>query len=67
MAKLGNILHGQSSRGTLYAAVDPTARFVTPAVKEMRFASLLSPFADEAAARAALEAAGASNIRETSR
>ncbi len=45
--------------GTLYAAVDPGARYVTGLVKNVRLASLLSPFPTETEAWAVLEQAGA--------
>ena len=45
-------------RGTLWAAIDPAARFIVPGVKESRFAARLAPFTDEASARVALKAAG---------
>jgi hypothetical protein len=54
-------------RGKLYAGIDPSARYVTPEVKELRFAALLSPFGDVTTARAALEAAGAFDIEGGSR
>ncbi|WP_422057973.1 hypothetical protein [Sphingomonas sp.] len=44
------------TRGHLFAAVDPAARFVTPAVEATRFAARLKPFANEADAQAALDA-----------
>lgn len=47
-------------RGRLFAAIDPSVRFVEAAVAELRFGAFLTPFASEEAARAALEAAGAS-------
>lgn len=45
--------------GTVYAAIDPEARFTTPAVRPSRFAASLAPFCCEEAARAALKGAGA--------
>lgn len=45
--------------GKLYAAVDPSARYVTPLPCAMRFAALLAPFPSVEAAQAALAAAGA--------
>lgn len=45
--------------GKLYAAVDPSARYVTPLPCAIRFAALLAPFPSIDAATAALEAAGA--------
>lgn len=45
--------------GTLYAAVDPNARYVTPIPCALRFAALLAPFPSVEAATAALADAGA--------
>lgn len=50
------------TRGRLFAAVDPAARFVVPQVAETRFAARLNPFTDEADARAALDAACSDNL-----
>ena len=47
------------TRGLLWAAIDPTARFAEAAVAERRFGAYLKPFPDEASAQAALLAAGA--------
>lgn len=44
---------------TLYAAVDPTARYCKPLPCKIKLAALLAPFTSLRAARAALEAAGA--------
>lgn len=46
-------------RGTLWAAVDPSVRFIEGGVRDSRFAARLAPFTDEKAALAALEAEGA--------
>ena len=46
-------------RGTLWAAVDPAARFVEAGIKDSRFAARLAPFTDETLARKALKRAGA--------
>ena len=46
-------------RGTLFAAFDPSARFVEGRVCERKFAAFLAPFPDEASARMALKSAGA--------
>jgi hypothetical protein len=46
--------------GRLFAAVDPSVRFVTGRVEGSRFAALLAPFQTAEAARAALAEAGAS-------
>lgn len=46
--------------GTLYAAVDPAARYCSSKVSEMRFAALLTPFKSAAEAKTALIEAGAS-------
>jgi hypothetical protein len=53
------IIAEHPGRGRLYAAIDPTVRFITPGVRESRFAARLAPFMDEASARIALKAAGA--------
>ena len=45
--------------GKLYAAVDPSARYVTPMPCAMRFAATLAPFPSVEAATAALAGAGA--------
>ncbi len=47
-------------KGQMFAAIDVRARFTEAAVAPLRFAAFLTPFASEGAARAALEAAGAS-------
>lgn len=47
------------TRGTLWAAVDPAVRFITPGVRDSRFAARLAPFPDEASARVALKREGA--------
>lgn len=49
-------------RGTLYAAIDPAARHVTPCVAERRFPAFCSPFPSEDAARAALLAEGCKEV-----
>lgn len=46
-------------RGTLFAAVDPSVRFIEGGVRGSRFAARLAPFPDEASARQALKSAGA--------
>ncbi len=59
-----SILKGERpDGGVLFAGVSAEARFVAPEVSTLRFAAILNPFHDEAAARAALEAAGATNIK----
>jgi hypothetical protein len=65
--KRPNLLAADCRDGKLFAAVDASARYVTPKVQEMRFAASLSPFPDRAAAEAALTTAGASNIKEVSK
>lgn len=50
---------------TLYAAVDPNARYCKPLPCKIKLAALLAPFASVGAARDALEAAGAALDRET--
>lgn len=47
------------SGGTLFAAVDPRARYCSSKVSELRFGALLTPFKSEAEAQAALTEAGA--------
>lgn len=44
--------------GRVFVAVDPAARYVEGKVANCRLGALLSPYADEQAARAALAAAG---------
>jgi hypothetical protein len=53
--------------GVLLAAVDPSARYVTPKLQERQFAATLTPYPDRASAVLALEIAGASNIAEVSK
>lgn len=55
------------AHGSLFAAVDGAARYVTSKVQGLRFASLLTPFPDETAARSALVDAGASDVWEYAR
>jgi hypothetical protein len=43
----------------LFAAIDSSIRFVKGSPAEHKFAAFLSPYRDQAAARAGLEAAGA--------
>lgn len=65
MAKASSIIVGQHPRlGAMFAAVDPSATYVQSRVQDMRFASLLTPFKDEAAAEAALVEAGAVIVQE---
>lgn len=45
--------------GTIFAAVDSAVRFTPPRIGDTRFGAVLTPFATEEAARAALRAAGA--------
>lgn len=45
------------TRGRLFAAVDPSARFIVPCVEESRYGARLHPFPDEQTAQAALDAA----------
>lgn len=52
--------------GTLYAAFDPSARFIVPGVRDSRFGARLAPYPDEASARAALKREGA-GLREAVR
>lgn len=49
-------------RGALWAAVEPNVRYAKAEIAERRFGAYLAPFQTEAAARAALAAAGASLI-----
>ncbi len=60
MANQSFIFSGEHpTLGTLYAAVDPSARYVTGRVSELRFAAMLTPFKAVADAEAALAEAGA--------
>lgn len=60
MASGSPIISGEHpSLGKLYAAVDPSARYISPKVQELRFAALLTPFKTEADAVSALIEAGA--------
>jgi len=56
------ILTGQGSPGTLYACVCETAHHVEPRVDDWRLGAVLHPFRSESEARAALVAAGATDI-----
>lgn len=47
------------TRGTLFAAVDPSARYCKPLACEMKFAAMLAPYPTAEAARAAAADAGA--------
>jgi hypothetical protein len=63
MARSANIVAGKVTAGDyLYAAHDSAARYCQSRVAEMRFAALLTPFKSEADAKAALAAAGATEI-----
>ena len=53
------VITAEHENGTLYAAVDPSVRFIEPGVRDSRFAARLAPFPDEASARSALKATGA--------
>ena len=44
--------------GTLWAAIDPSVRFIEGGVRDSRFAARLAPFHSQAEAVAALKAAG---------
>jgi hypothetical protein len=66
MAKRSKIISGEHPMlGTLYAAVDPEARYVQPKVSELRFAAMLTPYRSAAEAEAALIEAGASLFRSS--
>ncbi len=55
---LGPLLTAEHpTRGHLFAAVDPTARFIVPSVEGSRFAARLHPFPCEQSARDALAVA----------
>lgn len=54
-------------RGQLFAACDPSVRFTGARVGGSRLSAVLAPYNNESAARAALVAAGAANIRERGR
>ena len=63
MADRSTILEADHpERGRLFAAVDGSARYVSPALAALRFAALLTPYPDAATALAALKEAGASPI-----
>ncbi len=47
------------SLGTLYAAVDPAARYCSSKVSELRFAAFLTPFKSAVEAESAFIEAGA--------
>ena len=55
---------GDHADGPLFAACDPGARFTQPGVARGRFPAVLSPYATEEAAKAALLRLGATNLRE---
>jgi hypothetical protein len=58
MTTLGPVLTKCHPSGDmLFAAVDPSARFIDPAVAATRFGARLKPFPDEATARDALDRA----------
>jgi hypothetical protein len=61
------VFSGNVDRRPLFAAVDPSARYVTPQVCERKFAAFLCPFNSREAAVAALEAAGAKAVSEVRR
>lgn len=55
------------TRGLLWAAIDADARFLNADIAEGRFGAYLSPFTDEADARAALIDAGAMHVEAEQR
>lgn len=57
-------LRADGPQGDLFAAVVPEVQNVVPEVSDSRLAAWLRPFPNEGAARAALVAAGGSNIRK---
>jgi hypothetical protein len=62
-----HILTADGPNGKLLAAVDPGVHHVEGRVANRKFAALLTPFKDPQSARAALEAAGAAEVREYAR
>lgn len=59
------MLQGELPSGEiLFACVDPSSRYTPPQVCQFRFTAALAPYPSDEAARAALEAAGASLIVE---
>lgn len=58
------ILIADGPHGALYAGISPYVAYVTPKVADHRLTAVLAPFRDEEAARAALIAAGGSEVRE---
>ena len=56
------IIEAAGPDGALFACVDPSARYCDSKPSALKFAARLTPYRDEAAAVAALEAAGATLI-----
>ena len=52
------IIGDHPSKGRMFAVVDPTARYVTPAVSSTRMGAWLAPYANTDAALTALAEAG---------
>lgn len=63
----GFLIGQHPRRGELWAAIDPSARFLKAEIAERRFSAYLAPFASEDDARAALVAAGAQHIKAEQR
>jgi hypothetical protein len=58
---VSNVITGSHpTRGTIWAAFDPSVHHVAGRVADSRFGARLAPFPDEATARWALKQAGAS-------
>jgi hypothetical protein len=53
------ILQGRRGDETLFAAIDPGARYCEAKVSELRFSAMLTPFTNQSAAETALIEAGA--------
>jgi hypothetical protein len=67
MQPLAFLIGQHPRRGALWAAIDPQVRFTKAEVADRRFSAYLAPFPSEAAARAALAAAGAQHIEAEQR
>ena len=61
------ILTADGPHGPLYAAVVPVSAYIVPKVGDSRLLAVLAPFKTEDSARAALIAAGGSDVREWAR
>jgi len=58
------LIGAHPTRGQLWAAIDPNAKYLEAEIAERRFGAYLKPFLDEQSARDALFAAGAASIDE---